>query len=1213
MVHDDPIDPQRTVEQPVDLERSTIGHSASESSNRSAETLEPTTTRSKASWSTIPGYEILQELGRGGMGVVYLARQSSLKRLVALKMIRGGGDASPEQIERFRVEGEAVARLQHPNIVQIFEVGDHEGDPFFALEYVDGGSLSAALAAGALAQTEAAEIIETLARAVHHAHQKSVVHRDLKPANVLLTSDRIPKVTDFGLAKRLEEGDSGQTRTGAVMGTPSYMAPEQAAGQVHKIGPTTDVYALGVMLYECITGQVPFKGDSILDTLEMVRSVDPIAPSRLRTGLPRDLETICLKAMAKEPHARYSSALGMAQDLERFRSGEPILGRRAGILQKFVRSVRRNKVAVMGAMALLVVVGTVAAALFTTRSSKELQSAEERVTQGLDQSTWDVEAANALEKDIDRLAMLDANRGQAARQKLTDRFTAAIQADLKKPRVVEADVPGLETRLAWLAARDPEQAKNLDKDLRARLRAWQPIVELVAPFANRADVFTNGTASFEADRIWSGTPFLPTRIPMTGTSKVEVDYVGDWYKSAQIGILFSYRVDSPFDLATGYTFLLRPAWPKDDPDAAPRTGVPPSFEAANGAATLEIHRDGTQLDVSTVRVRPGPIRMIAERNGERIAIQLNGNPVRSFDDSIPLPFVPRSTLGIICPPSSGVQRLVIYGQPLSAAASRLEQADEQFSRGKVVEAMASYETFARETNDPEAKAEALYKSGLCLLQLGRGPEAATIFEEVSTTTSNRWGVIATFQLCLYHLKNKQFDEADAAMTSIKVRYTNEMIQRYVPMAIRLEISTNVVGPSISWLVYDPTMIPQLESVVRFATILQLNPASVVLQRYALMRAYCLAGDYHKAQLLASETIESSLNPGTVPDGSFYWVIRWHSWASRLIGGVNNYNDVLSKISQIPLREGEDPDDRKRTFLPIRLENARNHAALKSWQPAEQELDRYLAEYPQPMATYIHYSQLYFMKGFLRLQANDPAGAQTAWKQGVAHQYLKTLPPGTSNASQLTSSRIALVESWVMECLTDSLTDEEAVEVLKMITHTLSTEEIANQLISILNFTPAIIRGAWTSPRGKEWARRLAFLDLTPNEYYWVAPRLLLYEKLRQELLGGAATADQDNILWSTIEQFSEAFRTGAITKSQAFQLALAWKGTTNLLGWGGIAPKLKPELRGPVAYALGVRYRKLNKPADAEMMFKTAAADAPADSPLKKLAEAELKKKPDGK
>jgi WD40 repeat protein len=299
---------------------------------------------SAPTFPSIPGYEILGELGRGGMGVVYKARQVQLNRLVALKMILAGGHAGPADLARFRTEAEAIARLQHPHIVQIHEIGEHEGKPYFSLEFCAAGSLAGKLDGTPLPPMEAARLVETLARAMEAAHQKGIVHRDLKPANVLLLEDGTPKITDFGLAKKLNE--AGQTATGAVMGTPSYMAPEQAGmaspGRKSEVTPAADVYALGAILYELLTGRPPFRAPSALDTLLQVVSDDPVPPRQLQSKTPKDLETICLKCLQKEPAKRYASALALAEDLRRYQAGEPILARPVGVLERGWRWCQRK-------------------------------------------------------------------------------------------------------------------------------------------------------------------------------------------------------------------------------------------------------------------------------------------------------------------------------------------------------------------------------------------------------------------------------------------------------------------------------------------------------------------------------------------------------------------------------------------------------------------------------------------------------------------------------------------------------------------------------------------------------------------------------------------------------------------------------------------------------------------------------------------------------
>jgi serine/threonine protein kinase len=290
----------------------------------------------------IPNYEILRELGRGGMGVVYLARQVQLERLVALKMILSGWSAGQDALTRFQREAEAIARLQHPNIVQVFDAGEHEGKPYLALEFCGGGNLADKLGGSPLPAREAALLVTTLAQATHAAHQAQMVHRDLKPSNVLLTPDGTPKITDFGLAKRLDDTDAYLTQSGLIVGTPSYMAPEQATGKSKNVGPACDIYSLGAILYECLTGRPPFKGATVLDTLHQVMVDEPIPPRQLVPRIPRDLEVIVLKCLEKEPARRYSSTEQLAQDLQRWLEGTPIRARPVGGLERLWKWARRR-------------------------------------------------------------------------------------------------------------------------------------------------------------------------------------------------------------------------------------------------------------------------------------------------------------------------------------------------------------------------------------------------------------------------------------------------------------------------------------------------------------------------------------------------------------------------------------------------------------------------------------------------------------------------------------------------------------------------------------------------------------------------------------------------------------------------------------------------------------------------------------------------------
>src|SRR5262245_30312624 len=356
----------------------------------------------------IPGYEVLGLIGQGGMGVVFKARQHGLRRVVALKLIQLQLDLfGPRRDEihaRFKNEAEAIARLSHPNVVQVFEVGEWRPDdrpatPFLSLEYVAGGSLTQRLNNGPLDPQTAARLVETLARAVAAAHARGIVHRDLKPDNVLLTEDGTPKIADFGLVRFVnQEGVtgsgrraapsadtvcSGPTAHGAILGTPSFMAPEQARPGSLPLGPGADIWALGAILYSCLTGRPPFLAASLIDTLNQVSEQEPVPPARLNAKVPRDLETIALKCLRKDPRDRYATAGEMADDLERFRQGRPVKARPVGRAAHAWRWARRNPAlsAALAALALTLVAGLTTVTLSWRSEQRQRRQAESALKQ----------------------------------------------------------------------------------------------------------------------------------------------------------------------------------------------------------------------------------------------------------------------------------------------------------------------------------------------------------------------------------------------------------------------------------------------------------------------------------------------------------------------------------------------------------------------------------------------------------------------------------------------------------------------------------------------------------------------------------------------------------------------------------------------------------------------------------------------------------------
>jgi WD40 repeat protein len=411
-----------------------------ESPLQSTQKVAPAAAHDGRAFPEIPGYEILSELGRGGMGVVYKAWQVRLGRIVALKMIGSGTSAGPEELARFRLEADAVARMQHPNVVQIYDVGEHDGRPYFPLEFVEGGSLAQKLAGKPLPCREAAALVQTLARAIDCAHQRGIVHRDLKPANVLLTADGTPKITDFGLAKL--QGEAGLSQAGQPLGTASYMPPEQALGNLREIGPAADVYALGAILYECLTGGPPFLGETWQETVMQVLTEEPLAPNRRRRDVPRDLETICLKCLHKQPAGRYDSAQVLADRLGLFLAGKPIPDRPVAWWERGYKWARRHPalagLILLGGLTLLALVAFAVGLYYNASLQHALHSAR--------QERERADAARLLGRR--HLYATQVNLAQRSWREANVRHAVEVLESLR-PGPGEEDLRGFEWHYLW--------------------------------------------------------------------------------------------------------------------------------------------------------------------------------------------------------------------------------------------------------------------------------------------------------------------------------------------------------------------------------------------------------------------------------------------------------------------------------------------------------------------------------------------------------------------------------------------------------------------------------------------------------------------------------------------------------------------------------------------------------------------------------------------
>ncbi len=468
-------------------------------------TLAGTGRAASAACPAIPGYEAIRVLGRGGMGVVYLAWQTGLGRLAALKMIVAGEYSRPQDLDRFRAEAEALARLEHPNLVKIYEIGEHDGRPYFSMEYVDGDRLADSLRGTPLALRYAAELAETLARAAGAAHERGVVHRDLTPNNVLLTASGQPKIVDFGLAK-LVIGGSDRTQSGDILGTPSYMAPEQAGGRSKDVGPAADVYALGAILYEMLTGRPPFKAQTPLDTHVQVVNDEPVTPRRLQPKVPRDLETICLNCLNKEPARRYLSAVALADDLHRYLAGEPVRARPVGTMGRAARWARRRPG--LASLLALCATGTVIAFGVVTWEGRLARQAQARAKQ----------AQKA--EEIQRVAAEAAREQEAGQRRLYQGLSAGLLRDRALRHCEDGDVG---RGLLWLAQSlqlVPDDDLDLQRAIRTNLAGWQGQVHPLLGMLKHEDHVMTAVWSPDGRLILTGGVDRNTRLWDAATGQI---------------------------------------------------------------------------------------------------------------------------------------------------------------------------------------------------------------------------------------------------------------------------------------------------------------------------------------------------------------------------------------------------------------------------------------------------------------------------------------------------------------------------------------------------------------------------------------------------------------------------------------------------------------------------------------------------------------------
>ncbi len=1252
-------------------------------------TVEP----QRAAKSAVPlreigDYEILNEIARGGMGVVYLARQKRLNRLVAVKMILAGQLASASDVKRFYSEAESAAKLEHPHIVPIHEVGEHNGQHYFSMGYVDGPSLSKLLQDGPLAPRDAADLLAKIADAVHYAHQQKIIHRDLKPANVLLqriegrgsksdadttrlsTSHRssvksgvpksgssstahgvtkddggafgyLPKVTDFGLAKQTE-ADSGMTSSGQIVGTPSYMPPEQAAGRIHDISPKSDVYSLGAILYEMLVGRPPFRAASVVQTLRQVIEQEPVKLRLLNPNIDRDLETICLKCLEKPTERRYVSAGELADDLRRFLKGEPVLARPVGPIARGWRWCKRKPLVVGSIVAGLLAVSAMSIAwqarLAADRAT-QLGSLQLAFASGMDELALEAGSLRPLEASIAALGTFDRKTAKEARQKLDERFQLLLERAIKQPRLSDTDRNRIEVALDLLMSRDAVATKRLRDEFTKRLGGWEIVTDLASPFAKLDSFLPTGRVTVVNERlkvanVLLGQPLpgetevteLPVKssISVSGSLRCELTFDADWDQARRFGVSLGdpklgthqFRLEAPANSIRGGdddgSFL---SSAKSGPSNAIQAGeaanksepelseLPQAQRGTFAAArvhgervTLELRRGEIvlqKLELLASQIPTGPLRLLVERDGTRLTARLNDLETLRFDDVLPPESGESPTLTLDWPSAASLIGLRVSKRLAGESLNPLQRADEHFVKRAWAEAERLYQELSGGDVNIETQREAQFKRGLCLRELQRSDESAALFEQLLAVEDERLSPAAGCQLWLVRLEQKKGVDADSIFELLQARYRPEQLARLITRETRDRIvkqNAHQFQVVEQLFRHEPERVRNLERVAAIDRLLSPDGRGSLMVQIELHRAYRFEDRLEDAL----RVLEGSLPP---PDHGEDRILLRHK--ARLLRQVGRPRDALKFVFDWFDARKDRPDE---LFDELRIEAARSYIALEDWTNAEVQSDAVLVTGGRLGWGAHALSSAALMKGFLLERRGAGRQAEQLWRDALRRTRDHQHAPGITGSG--------FVDEMILGSLADEpmqFESEKIMSALGQFGGLGAVSALVRAAISSASMETTL-RHMWRTSRGREWARRYAFDQVTMRQRLCVPLHVFGAEFIRRNALGDVSDTAHEALSWELAEHVIDGVLvSGSLKSGQVVQFGVTWKGSFGLLGWKTLAPTLDEPTRALSAVVLAQRALRLNQPGPANELLKLATKLKSAHEGAAQVAESDLK------
>jgi tetratricopeptide (TPR) repeat protein len=921
----------------------------------------------------------------------------------------------------------------------------------------------------------------------------------------------------------------------------------------------------------------------------------------------------------KDPGRRYPSAAALAEDLARFGAGEAILARREGLAGRVWRRVRRSPVAAASVLAVVLVVAAAGVVISRVGQARRQADASRAFEAGLTEDDWSAAHVEHMESLLTELQRLAPEQAAPARERLLDRFARSIRDSMYTTRVLQpADLERLTAAIDLLDSRDPGRARSLREEFKARQRGLQRLLDVGPPFDGLGTALDPQSVQVVDKTVLAAAgprPLILTRAPCRGNVEFEAFFQSpSWQTTCQVGLVLNAGAED----RQGYGFFLAiPPPTAEEKDEKPPANFEEALRRGHGLLTLQILRDGVVQRAQPVKVAGGPLRLRATRDGDRLTCQVNDLPPVHFQDPFPAAGAGRGVFGVFCPGGARLERVQAWQQMLAPAASPLERGDDLYARGALEEALAYYREQANASADVPVRQEARCKAALCLLGLQRGDEADRLLEDVAAEPGDHWPALAACRLWLIRLRRQQFDQADAIFEAIATRYRRDQLELVVPEDVRGAILNQYLdryaGTNLYRVLVNPELVRPLERFVALEDLLFEDHSEGILLKVKLLYAYRCAGRTREALDLVQRMLRQA-DDAKVPTGGreVLLLVEQYGWLQRERGRIE---EALAEVNR---RLAAPPGGPDRGLLPLLAERARLQVAARRWTEAEQDLDELFRQVPAGQMEYRQFSAACLLRGCLRERRGDQAGALDSWRQGLYRNWAAAsqavAPAGTAPSEVLELGRSTdsqgVMNALILASLCDDLSDAEAETVLARYLAAVAGDSPVAAVKAAYPIPPAVLRGMWQSPRGREWARRFAYLDLSFADYLRVPGLLFLAEAVREEGLPASVSPDQDALVWKTCEDTFAAILGGKLTKTQLVQLLLTWKGTMDFFGWRSLAPTLAPALRGPVAYVVGHRYLRLERPRDAATLFQTALADAPPDSPLHRLAQAELDRLP---